>query len=71
MLLNSVIIQVCPATSTEHREIKDKDLTSWYESDWLSSNLRRVISSVKIEPEPAVVFDSSDSKLSFYYTVLS
>jgi hypothetical protein len=61
------LLQVCPASQPEPKEIKDKDLSSWYKSDWLSSNLRTVINVIKVEPEPAVVFDSSDSKWKHYF----
>ncbi|XP_069676263.1 E3 ubiquitin-protein ligase Ubr3 isoform X3 [Periplaneta americana] len=55
--------QVCQTSRPEPKEIKDRDLSSWYKSDWLSSNLRTVINVIKVEPEPAVVFDSSDSEI--------
>ncbi|XP_068083669.1 E3 ubiquitin-protein ligase Ubr3 isoform X2 [Anabrus simplex] len=55
--------QVCQASRCPPADVKDKDLTSWYSSDWLSSNLRQVVRSIKIDPEPAVVFDSSDSEI--------
>ncbi|KAJ9584382.1 hypothetical protein L9F63_021276, partial [Diploptera punctata] len=55
--------QVCQPPRTETKEIKDRDLSTWYKSDWLSSNLRTVINVIKVEPEPAVVFDSSDSDI--------
>lgn len=61
-MLRVRLLQVCPASRPEPKEIKDKDLNSWYKSDWLSSNLRTVINMIKVEPEPTVVFDSSDSK---------
>ncbi|KAK7870457.1 hypothetical protein R5R35_000735 [Gryllus longicercus] len=55
--------QVCQASHSEETEVTDKDLSSFYSSDWLSSNLRKVIHRVRIEPKPAVVFDSSDSEI--------
>jgi hypothetical protein len=55
-------LQVCPASEPEPKEIRDGDLKSWYKSDWLSNNLRTVINMIKMQPEPAVAFDSSDSK---------
>nr|CAD7197122.1 unnamed protein product [Timema douglasi] len=53
--------QVCQTSWSEPTEIRDKDLSTWYKSDWLSANVRTVINVVKIEQEPAVVFDSPDS----------
>ncbi|XP_049861948.1 E3 ubiquitin-protein ligase Ubr3 isoform X1 [Schistocerca gregaria] len=56
--------QVCQASRTSRKKtVKDKELASWYDSDWLSENLRTVIHQVRFEPEPAVVFDSSDSEI--------
>lgn len=55
--------QVCQASHSEESEVTDKDLSSFYSSDWLSSNLRKIIHRVRVEPKPAVVFDSSDSEI--------
>ncbi|XP_063233328.1 E3 ubiquitin-protein ligase Ubr3 [Bacillus rossius redtenbacheri] len=54
--------QVCKSSQFESREIKDKDLTTWYKSDWLSDNLRTVINVVKIDFDPAALYNSSDSE---------
>jgi hypothetical protein len=43
--------------------VKDLDLAGWYDTDWLSENLRTVIGSIALTPEPNVTFDDSDSKL--------
>lgn len=51
---------MCPAVSAEPRRVVDTDLVSWYQSDWLSANLRTVVESITL-PEPVYVCDS-DSK---------
>jgi len=56
------LLQVCEASESQPQERKDRDLSTWYKSDWLSSNLRTIISEIEVEPEPVVVFESSDSK---------
>lgn len=53
---------MCEASESQPQERKDRDLSTWYKSDWLSSNLRTIISEIEVEPEPVVVFESSDSK---------
>lgn len=55
--------QVCQASRPEPNEITDRNLNSWYKSDWLSSNLRTVVTGIRVVPEPAVVYDSSDSEI--------
>ncbi|KAI5710044.1 hypothetical protein M8J76_006269 [Diaphorina citri] len=54
--------QVCSSTRTERRDVKDLDLAGWYDTDWLSENLRTVIGSIALTPEPNVTFDDSDSE---------
>ncbi|XP_075237272.1 ubr3 ubiquitin ligase isoform X2 [Lycorma delicatula] len=54
--------QVCAATTSEPRQVKDCDLSNWFESDWLSSNLRTPIHSILLKIEPTVVIDTSDSE---------
>lgn len=64
-LWNFLFIQVCFASSSEPRHVKDMDFAGWYESDWLSNNLRTEIHSINfpIEESNRNPFDSSDSKL--------
>uniref|UniRef100_A0A8D8RJ41 E3 ubiquitin-protein ligase n=1 Tax=Cacopsylla melanoneura TaxID=428564 RepID=A0A8D8RJ41_9HEMI len=54
--------QVCSSTRTERRDVKDLDLAGWFDTDWLSENLRTVIGSITLNPEPNVTFDDSDSE---------
>ncbi|XP_054287000.1 E3 ubiquitin-protein ligase Ubr3-like isoform X1 [Macrosteles quadrilineatus] len=56
--------QLCPTTvsSPQSRHVRDTDLGNWFETDWLSCNLRTVIQSITL-PEPIFVCDSdSDSE---------
>ncbi|KAL1137747.1 hypothetical protein AAG570_009443 [Ranatra chinensis] len=49
----------------EDRHVNDNDLENWFESDWLSNNLRTTIDTITLPPQPDVVFDS-DSKFIYY-----
>ncbi|KAG8223710.1 hypothetical protein J437_LFUL004075, partial [Ladona fulva] len=53
--------QICQAsTSQEPEDRRDLEFSNWYESDWLSSNLRTVINKVTLNPERRLSFDSSE-----------
>ncbi|XP_071446964.1 E3 ubiquitin-protein ligase Ubr3 isoform X2 [Hetaerina americana] len=53
--------QVCQAAvSQEPEDCGDLDFSNWFESDWLSSNLRSVIYRVTLKPESRLSFDSSE-----------
>uniref|UniRef100_A0A1B6CS83 E3 ubiquitin-protein ligase n=1 Tax=Clastoptera arizonana TaxID=38151 RepID=A0A1B6CS83_9HEMI len=55
--------QVCSANSSEPRHVRDMDFAGWYESDWLSNNLRTEIHSINFPTDDSNknLFDSSDS----------
>ncbi|CAH1395459.1 unnamed protein product [Nezara viridula] len=53
--------QVCAVKQSEERTVDDGDLENWYESDWLSDNLRTVITSIKLPPQPEPVIFDADS----------
>ncbi|XP_026278143.1 E3 ubiquitin-protein ligase Ubr3 [Frankliniella occidentalis] len=54
--------QVCQASRRrEQHVVKDGDLMSWYDSDWLSSNLRTVVHSVMLNMDQTS-YDSSESE---------
>lgn len=56
--------QVCQTPRRREQHIvKDGDLMTWYDSDWLSSNLRTVVHSVILNVEPST-YDSSESSSS-------
>ncbi|XP_034238559.1 E3 ubiquitin-protein ligase Ubr3 isoform X4 [Thrips palmi] len=56
--------QICPASRRQEPHIvKDGDLMSWYDTDWLSNNLRTVVNSVILNMEHSA-YDSSESSSS-------
>ncbi|XP_046390043.1 E3 ubiquitin-protein ligase Ubr3 isoform X2 [Ischnura elegans] len=56
--------QVCQAAASQEPEDRgDLDFSNWFESDWLSSNLRTVINRVTLNPEPRLSFNSSEGEL--------
>lgn len=54
--------QMCAATDREPRHVRDTELAGWFESDWLSANLRTSVQTVAL-PEPSYICDS-DSECS-------
>lgn len=58
-----LFFQVCQASRRrEQHVVKDGDLMSWFDSDWLSNNLRTVVHSVILNMDQSA-YDSSESKL--------
>lgn len=56
--------QVCQASACQEPEDRrDLEFSNWFESDWLSSNLRTVINRVALNPEPRLSFDSSEGEI--------
>lgn len=53
---------MCAVKENEERVVDDGDLENWFESDWLSDNLRTVISCIKLPPQPEPVIFDADSK---------
>ncbi|XP_014242045.1 E3 ubiquitin-protein ligase Ubr3 isoform X2 [Cimex lectularius] len=47
--------QVCTVKQSSERNVNDGDLENFYESDWLSDNLRTVISTITLPSEPVVL----------------
>ncbi|XP_073970772.1 ubr3 ubiquitin ligase isoform X1 [Rhodnius prolixus] len=50
--------QVCTVKQTSDRNVNDGDLENWFESDWLSNNLRTTIGSITLPAQPDVLFDT-------------
>lgn len=55
-----VLLQMCSTVNAEPRHVRDTDLMGWYQTDWLSANLRTPVQSITL---PDVQFETdSDSK---------
>lgn len=50
--------QVCSPSTSEAHHVKDLDLLGWFDSDWLSCNLRTVVNTISLPSEPPEVYNS-------------
>ncbi|RZF33108.1 hypothetical protein LSTR_LSTR013279 [Laodelphax striatellus] len=62
---------VCSATTSDNVNVNDLEFSSFFESDWLSNNLRTTVNTITLSPEPAVVINTSDSEGDFFDQFLS
>lgn len=53
---------MCQTECCNRYEVKDNDLTSFYEQDWLAHNLRTVIHNLVFIHEPDVKSDCTEVK---------
>lgn len=59
---NNYLLQVCSASNCEAHHVKDLNLLAWFDSDWLSANLRTLVNNISLPFETSEVY-TSDSKL--------